>query len=203
MAPAETREGENRRERTILSLLRSRARTPTIGLLPDGDVERLSRQPFTYSPVGATRGSTYPPGFHRLDVTAEVGRGDAEFAQAAETLMTWRMHAGAGLRVAASSPRVQDGAVVRCRLGPLRIPCRVVWVLDAPTRRGFAYGTLPGHPESGEESFVVAVNDGVVTLRVSAYSRPGVLATRLVGPLGRWGQRLTIARYARALRRAR
>ena len=135
-----------------------------------------------------------------------MGRGEADFRRAAQTLMTWRMHAGAGLRVTAGSPRVHAGAVVLCRLGPLRIPCRVVWVVDEPTRTGFAYGTLPGHPEAGEESFVVSLadgddgGDGVVTLTVSAYSRPGLLVTRLAGPVGRWGQRRMLARYAGALR---
>ena len=33
-------------------------------------------------------------------------------------------------------------------LGLLRAPCRVVYVIDEPDVRGFAYGTLPGHPES-------------------------------------------------------
>jgi len=67
---------------------------------------------------------------------------------------------------------------------------------------GFGYGTLPGHPESGEEAFVVSRDgSGVVTLTVSAYSRPGLLVTRLAGPVGRWGQRVMIGRYARAVRR--
>ncbi|QWZ10752.1 DUF1990 domain-containing protein [Nocardioides panacis] len=156
--------------------------------------------PFSYAPVGATSGSTYPAGFHRLDLEVAVGRGEADLRRAAETLMTWRMHAGAGLRVAAGSPRVHTGAVVLCRLGPLRIPCRVVWVVDEPTRTGFAYGTLPGHPEAGEESFVVRLDGDVVRLAVSAYSRPGLLVTRLAGPVGRWGQRRMLARYAGALR---
>jgi uncharacterized protein (UPF0548 family) len=170
--------------------------------LSAADVERLARQRFTYAPVGATRGSTYPSGFRRLDRRAEVGRGEADLARAAEALLTWRMHSGAGLRVDASSPRVEEGAVVRCRLGPLRIPCRVVWVLDEPARRGFAYGTLPGHPESGEESFVVALEDDVVTLTVSAYSRPRSAPARLAGPVGLWGQRLMLRRYSDALRAA-
>jgi len=41
---------------------------------------------------------------------------------------------------------------------------------------------------------------GDVTLTVSAYSRPGLLLTRLAGPVGRLGQRLMIHRYAAALR---
>ena len=179
-----------------------------VGRLTAREVDRLGAMPFSYAPVGATSGSTYPAGFHRLDVEVAVGRGEADFRRAAQTLMTWRMHAGAGLRVAAGSPRVHAGAVVLCRLGPLRIPCRVVWVVDEPTRTGFAYGTLPGHPEAGEESFVVSLaggtdgsdERGVVTLTVSAYSRPGLLVTRLAGPVGRWGQRRMLARYAGALR---
>jgi len=174
------------------------ARPPERMTTEEADV--LSRQPFTYTPVGATRGSSYPPGFHHLRSVSEVGQGDTAFAHAGETLMTWRMHSGAGLRVTASQERVSEGAVVRCRLGPLRIPCRVVWVLDEPDAQGFGYGTLPGHPESGEESFVVARKAGVVTLTVAAYARPGLLVTRLAGPVGRWGQRLVVGRYAAALR---
>ena len=39
------------------------------------------------------------------------------------------------------------GSEVIVHLGPVRAPCRVVYVVDEPDRRGFAYGTLPGHPE--------------------------------------------------------
>jgi uncharacterized protein (UPF0548 family) len=163
------------------------------------EADALREQALTYTPVGATRQSALPEGFHHLRVRTEIGRSDAAFARAAEALMTWQMHAGAGLTVVASSPRVEEDAVVRCRLGPLRIPCRVVWVLDEPDARGFGYGTLPGHPETGEEAFVVRREEGVVTLTVTAYSRPGRLLTRVLGPLGRIGQRLAVRRYAAAL----
>jgi uncharacterized protein (UPF0548 family) len=169
--------------------------------LSAGQIEALSRQRFTYEPVGATRGTSYPSGFHHLRTDAVVGHGAAAFRTASEVLMTWRMHAGAGLRVAASSRRVHEGALVLCRLGPLRIPCRVVWVVDESDAQGFGYGTLPGHPEAGEEAFVVSRRGEEVRLTVSAYSRPGLLATRLAGPVGRWGQRLMLGRYAATLRR--
>jgi len=173
----------------------------TVGRLRPFDADRLREQPFTYEPVGATRGSTFPVGFHHLEESSALGHGDAAFEHARETLMTWRMHRAAGLRVAASADRVAEGGVVRCRLGPLPVPCRVVWVVDEPDRVGFGYGTLPGHPEAGEEAFVVSRDaSGAVTFTVSAYSRPGLLLTRLAGPVGRWGQRLMIRRYAGALR---
>ena len=165
------------------------------------EADRLREQPFSYAPVGATATGAAPAGFHHVEVSTVVGSGDAAFDHAVETLMTWRMHAGAGLRVAASSDRVHEGAVVRCRVGALRIPCRVVWVLDEPDAQGFGYGTLPGHPEAGEESFVVSRAGDVVTLTVTAYSRPGLAVTRWAGPVGRWGQRVMIGRYARAVRR--
>ena len=163
------------------------------------EAAHLGDAPFTYAPVGATRTSTYPEGFHRMEHTAELGTGDDAFEVARDRLMTWRMHLDAGLRVTASRPRVTEEAVVRCGLGPLRIPCRVVWVQEEPDSCGFAYGTLPGHPESGEESFLLVRNEGRVRFVISAYSRPGRLSTRLAGPLGRSFQRVMTRRYAAAL----
>ncbi len=69
--------------------------------------------------------------------------------------MRWGMLRGAGVRVEASTEVAAVGSEVLVGFGPLRAPCRVVYVIDEPDRRGFAYGTLPGHPESGEELFAV------------------------------------------------
>jgi len=164
------------------------------------EVARWSRQPFSYDPVGATRGPSYPPGFRHLEVQREIGRGDAAFTYAVESLMGWQMHARAGLPVIASTALVAEGAVVRCMLGPLRVPCRVVWVEAGQDSLGFGYGTLPGHPQSGEEAFVVSREGDRVVLTVRAYSNPGLPLTRLAGPLGRAGQRWMVRRYAGALR---
>lgn len=68
-----------------------------------------------------------------------------------------------------------DSAVltIRFMLIPVSAPVRVVYVVDEPNRKGFAYGTLPGHPESGEESFIVErTDDGSVWLAITALSRP-------------------------------
>ena len=54
-------------------------------------------------------------------------------------------------------------------------PCRIVGVIEEEEDRwGFAYGTLPGHFEQGEEAFVVSRStDGRVHFEVTAFSRPG------------------------------
>jgi uncharacterized protein (UPF0548 family) len=159
----------------------------------------------TYPERGATRGEL-PPGYGHLERTDPLGTGEAVFERAAAALLGWRMHLGAGLAVTASRPSAEVGAVVVTTLGwrPLgvRAPCRVVYTVDEPGRRGFAYGTLPGHPERGEEAFLVELGpDGAVRLTIRAFSRPASWLARAGGPLGRAAQRLVTARYVRALRR--
>lgn len=171
--------------------------------LPGPDV------PLTYPEVGATRdrdlGGELPPGYHHVRYKKAIGHGEAAFEAAAETVLTWGMHRKAGLRVEASAPRAAEGVVVVSSLGvgPARLllPCRVLYVVDTPRRKGFGYGTLPGHPECGEEAFVVHMTgDGTVEARIVAFSRHGRWFTRLGGPIATQGQRIATARYAAVLR---
>ena len=157
----------------------------------------------TYDEVGATLGDL-PGGYSHLRRSAVLGRGEAVFARAAEALLTWQLHRRAGLRVEADAPRAVLGATVRLglRLGPLRLeaPCVVVRVVDEPAARGFAYGTLPGHPEQGEEAFLVRLApDGEVRLDVVAFSRPARWWSRLGGPVTRRVQDRLTRRYLAAL----
>jgi uncharacterized protein (UPF0548 family) len=85
----------------------------------------------------------------------------------------------------------------------LRIPCQVVYVVEEPGRLGFAYGTLPGHPEAGEELFLLE-QDGEHRVRftVSAFSRPVTRLARAGGPFSHWLQAKMTDRYLTALERA-
>lgn len=157
----------------------------------------------TYSNVGGTRGAL-PAGFHHVDRRVVVGRGRAGYDAAVASLMNWDMHRGSGLRVDADTPTAETGSAVVLRLGPVRIPCRVVYVVAEPCRAGFAYGTLDGHPEQGEECFLVEYDeeDEAVHAHIRAFSRPGRWFTRVGGPVGRLVQRVVTDRYVAALRRA-
>ena len=87
-------------------------------------------------------------------------------------------------------------------IAALAAPCRIVGVIDGQTRWGFAYGTLPGHPEQGEESFAVSMSaDRTVRFEIEAFSRPGDPIVRLSGPIGRGIQRGGTRSYLSALRR--
>lgn len=92
-------------------------------------------------------------------------------------------------------------AVVVVRLGFLPAPCRVVYLVDEPDLRGFGYGTLPGHPECGEERFVVRRDPATdaVFAEVSAFSRPATWWSKAGGPVVKIGQRVIAKRYLRAV----
>ncbi len=86
----------------------------------------------------------------------------------------------------------------------VKAPVRVVYLVEEPGRRGFAYGTLPGHPESGEESFVVERRqDDSVWIVIRAFSRPSTWYYRLGYPVLRIMQARATRRYLRSLSPAR
>jgi len=78
----------------------------------------------------------------------------------------------------------------------------VVYVVDEPARAGFAYGTLPAHPEEGEEAFLVHRYDGRVRFEVVAFSKPRHPLARLGAPVTRFLQLRTNNHYLDAMRRA-
>lgn len=95
-----------------------------------------------------------------------------------------------------------DTALLGVPFGPFRVnaPARVVYVVDEPQRKGFAYGTIAGHPEDGEEAFLVEIwDDGSVWLVIRAFSRPANRLWWCVYPVLRMMQELYTRRYERAL----
>ncbi|WP_194814627.1 DUF1990 family protein [Nocardia sp. XZ_19_385] len=154
----------------------------------------------TYAEVGATRGEM-PEGYHQFRLRRRIGRGRELFERAGAEILAYRMQKGTRIFREASTAVAEPGTVLTVRLGvgPVGIiaPCQVVYVLDEPDRRGFAYGTLPGHPESGEELFAVEYDcaDDSVYGVVVAFSRPGTWYTRLGGPVVRVVQRIVAGWY--------
>jgi uncharacterized protein (UPF0548 family) len=110
--------------------------------------------------------------------------------------------AGEAVYAPSGAPLLRPGDTARMRMAfwPFRIPARVVYVVDEPGRRGFAYGTLPGHPERGEEAFIVEhLADDSVWLVIRAFSRPAGPLVWIGAPFARLLQALYTARYERAL----
>ncbi|MEV8396034.1 MULTISPECIES: DUF1990 family protein [unclassified Streptomyces] len=156
----------------------------------------------TYSDVGMTaKSGPTPPGFHVLQLRTPLGLGT--YDRAAEALFGWGMHRATPLiRVSNNTPYAAPGVQVLVRAGPLRAPCQVVWTVNEKHRTGFAYGTLTGHPECGEEAFVLErLPDNSTDFVIVAISRPSAWYTRALGPCGRLLQQAMARQYAKSLQR--
>ena len=190
-------------------------------------LRRLRDLPLTYPDVGATARDRLPDGYRTLERSIALGTGEQVFERAAGALMSWQMHRRAGLTVLSTAPTASPGECVLLMIGRrplvLTAPCRVLRAIDdegeqvdgdqaggsragaertaGERRQGFAYGTLPGHPESGEESFLVSLSSaGAVTFTVRAFSRPATTLARIGGPFTRLAQDLATRRYLHTLR---
>lgn len=166
-------------------------------------LEAGRRAELTYFPVGLSTAAEPPPGYRLDRWERPLGRGDDVFARAVHALREWRVHRGAGLAVCADGPPTVGLVVAMSAplpVGFIDVTCRIVSVVDAPGRFGFAYGTLPVHPQRGEESFSVERDDdGEVTFRIVAASRPHHPLARLCPPVTRRLQRAGIERYLDAM----
>jgi uncharacterized protein (UPF0548 family) len=171
-------------------------------VLPIEVRDRLAGAELTYREVGTTAGNL-PAGYHQFTRSLPAGYGHELFVAAGDAVRQWQVQLGAGLQVSASSPTAVAGTVLLLGLGigslRLRAPCRVVYAVDEPRRRGFAYGTLAGHPESGEEAFMIEHHDDdSVSFTITAFSRPATRRARIAGPLGAVVQRQITAAYLRS-----
>lgn len=168
-------------------------------------LERARQHRPTYPDEGQTGAGDLPTGYRHDRRALQVGHGDADWRRAQEALRLWKGHQHAGAVITPADASLDPGNTVLAgwRVGPLVLvaPCRIVYRTDTPDRFGFAYGTLPGHPEQGEEAFhVVRHDDGTITAEIVAFSRPADLTARLAGPVARLVQTAAMRRYLDGIR---
>jgi uncharacterized protein (UPF0548 family) len=142
---------------------------------------------FTYPAVGST--ATLPPHGFVVDRTrAKLGNGEEIFRKAKAALTQWEQFRLGWVEASPVSTPLQPGEVVTVVAHVMGLwwlnACRIVYVVDEEdpvSRFGFAYGTLPGHAETGEERFLVEFdpNNGEVWYDILAFSRPNHLLARL------------------------
>jgi len=157
-------------------------------------IREESGRSFSYTDVGATRIGQQPAGFDHDYNTIELGKGETVFAAAKEAVRQWKMFPGGWASIAPGNTPIGEGAVVAMLANLMGTwwlnSCRIVYVVDEEQRFGFAYGTLPGHAECGEELFLVDMDEsGTVRYSLSAFSRPRNWLARLAYPLARAYQR--------------
>lgn len=164
-----------------------------------------------------------PADYRHFESAYFVGHGRETFDRCAEELLHWEVKIRSGFDIGAQASEDDTGSLsagtgtgtgtqrvragqeptIFVRLGPFRLPepARVIEVFESDTRRGFTYGTKPGHPITGEESFIlIHADDDRVFLVLRSVSRAGMGIWRLGEPFVRLAQIIYRRRYARALR---
>ena len=169
---------------------------------------RIAAGELNYAGIGTTESGLLPEGSEGLITQAFLGDGEAAYRRAVQGMLTWQLQTRAGLRVRAESDVLLPGTrvVSGFGVGPFRInaPCEVVWVRrpvpgGGPQSAGFGYGTLPGHPVRGEESFEISLDEqGRVLLKVTAFGVPANWFYAAGGPLTARARRMVTSRYVRS-----
>ena len=165
---------------------------------------RAEAAPLSYPEVGRSLGDR-PDGYHHDSYGVALGTGDAVYRRAIQGLQAWRAHRAAGVIVHPAHAPIEAGTTVALAL---RAPvlyvlaaCRIVAVVCETDRFGFAYGTLAGHPEQGEEAFLIERDGDAVRFTITAFSRPHDLIARLGSPAARVIQRRVTRAYLSGLQR--
>ncbi len=166
---------------------------------------RQAGQPLSYEFVGCTR-EKQPVARRGWNIDHHrvlLGHGSEIFDRACTAIDAWRMFPPQMTAVfghAVPREKLMVAVLYKASVLPLWLlmPARVVYTIgDTITRDGhmierygFAYGTLPDHPERGEERFLVEWNraDDTVHYDLLAVSQPRHLLARLAFPFARHEQ---------------
>jgi len=165
-------------------------------------------QPFSYPDVGATRGGA-PAGYNVDHNRIQLGSGEDVFERAKAAVREWKMFAVPWIQLCWPDIPIEAGTTVGVLASHFGFwslnAARIVYTVDersGPQRYGFAYGTLTGHAEMGEERFTVEyLEDRTVWYEIYAFSRPRGLA-RCARPIARGLQRRFARDSMKALRAA-
>ncbi|GAB4084007.1 hypothetical protein GCM10028784_06370 [Myceligenerans cantabricum] len=175
----------------------------------------LSQRDLSYSVVGGTAPGAErwqpPDGWRAYERTVSLGSGTDLWNTASTAVLSWGIKTRSGFSV---DPSLEEGRVARqgerywllARIGPIHVrePVKVVATLVTRYRAALAYGTLAGHPVSGEEAFIVSRDDDEnVSLTLRSITRAGRGPWRALFPAILLTQRIYRRRYLRTLRHDR
>jgi uncharacterized protein (UPF0548 family) len=176
-------------------------RKPTADLIRAYAAEQ-SALDFTYPDVGRTA-DTPPVGWIIDHTRIELGEGREVFDRARRALHQWRHFDLGWVEACPAESPIRAGETVAVLIRTFGLwwlnAARIVYVIDETTdstnQFGFAYGTLPGHVEAGEERFLVErdLATNRVFYDIFAFSRPRHILTRIAP----WQVRRMQKRFAR------
>ena len=173
-------------------------------------LEEQGHRDFNYPEVCATREFPLPGGYNIDRNSIRLGYGEATYDRAVAAvrgLHMWDFH---WVQLCWPTTPIAVGSILATltrQWGCWYLNgCRIVYLIDegAPARRfGFAYGTVDGHVEYGEERFLVEWReDNSVWYEILAFSCPAYWLMKLGYPLVRRLQKRFAADSLRAMVKA-
>lgn len=153
-------------------------------------LEKECKAALTYSEVGNTQEDGPVKGYDNDFAEAEIGLGEADFRKAKKALQNWQMFPAKWTKILPEKTLIQVGnnVAMLARFAGLwwRNSCKILYIIDEPNRYGFAYATLPGHIEAGEELFLVRMDaEGRVFYSIKAFSKPYHIFAKIGYPMVR------------------
>jgi uncharacterized protein (UPF0548 family) len=123
-----------------------------------------------------------------------LGTGRLTFEAAKAAIREWQMFPTGWIKVHPHLQSIEAGNKVAVFFKVLGLwwwnSSEIIYTIDEEDRFGFAYGTLSGHVETGEERFLVEMDKkGRVWYSIKAFSRPSYQIVRLVYPFARSRQK--------------
>ncbi len=167
--------------------------------------------PFSYTEVGASRDGS-PPGYPVNRFRLQLGAGAEIYARAVDALRGWKMYALDWTTVCPAEAPQDAGmtiGVLAHHFGTWSLNAtRIIYRIEergSVERYGFAFGTLPGHVEQGEERFTIErrhEDEDAVWYELFAFARPKHILAWLGYPLARLIQRRFAEDSGEAMRAA-
>lgn len=166
--------------------------------------------PFSYAEVGASKDAA-PKGYPINHRRVCLGRGREVFARAENAVRNWAMYQLDWTRLYPPKTPLEVGAVVCVVVNHgfcwSLNPCRVIYLTEEKgdvRRFGFAFGTLPGHSETGEERFTVEWHqaDDSVWYELFAFARPHDILAKIGFPFVGYFQRAFAADSSKAMQKS-
>ncbi len=160
----------------------------------DADITRFLNQQsqcgFNYLDVGATR-RELPARYDHHQVEVILGQGRSVYVKAESALKAWKQFDVGWVSALPADTPICEGENIAIRASLFGMwslaACRIIEVIDhkdtSEMKFGFAFGTLPAHPEQGEERFEIRCDaSGIVTYRITAFFRPNYLSAKIAWP---------------------
>ena len=155
-------------------------------------LERIKN--YSYSEVGATATTKAFAHYDNDYNHIIVEQGETVWQKAKNALRGWQQFPLPWTKIYPNTTELKTGEVVSVIFKVFGLwwknSAKIVYTFDEPNRFGFAYGTLPGHIEMGEEVFWVERDDtGLVSYHIKAFSKPHFWLVKLGYPIARMYQR--------------